>query len=247
MVPHLPCAWTCRYTAGFATALAPCWDPQALAWAEEMLSWPAEYSALHGIAIVTFPVVKVVTNTDYTAVKRLIQRQGTRYPAEAATGLQFPFQKPHVQTVTLLRKKTDPAEWADNGFSTKPAMDAAHQMVLDAIGKAPGLEVIDLGCGNGRLLEKIKGVFKVGVEQDPARAARGIARGNDIRVGRIQDVATLAKHSFGLALISQRRLDEFTPDELVAFHAWARSHVAEVLVTYSYDTPMFTRKELVCA
>lgn len=245
LVPHLPCAWTCTKTHAFAKALAPCWDPQALAWANEMLSWPVEYSALHGIAIVTFPVLKVVTNTDYTAGTRRIQRQGTRYPDEAATGLQFPFQKPHVQTMILKKPSVNPSTWLDNGFPTLGAMNAAHEMILNDIGTAPGLEIIDLGCGNGRLLDKIPAVFKVGVEVDADRAAAGMARGLDIRIGRIQDVARLVPQTFGLAMISQRRLEEFTPEELVAFHAWAKWHVAELLI-YSYDAPMFVRRETPC-
>lgn len=245
LVPHLPCGWACARTATFARALAPCWDPEALAWADEMLAWPVEYSALHGIAIVTFPVVKIVTNTDYTAGARVIQRQGTRYPVEAASGLKFPFQKPRVQTLSLQMptpKPVDPRRWTDNGFPSKASMDAAHDMVLKAIGPQLSFgKVIDLGCGNGLLLEKITGVLKVGIEADASRAAQA-RPGVDIRVGRIQDVARLVPETFGLGLISQRRLEEFTTAERATFATWAATHVTELLV-YSYDAPMFTRME----
>lgn len=243
LVPHLPCNWQCGATSRNAKELAACWKPTELAWADEMLSWPMEYSALHGIAIVTTPVTKVITNTDYTPHACVLRVEGTRFPAEGATGLKFPFQNPRSNVVTLTPKVVN--TWSDNGFISREAMDAGHAMVMEAVGTDPSLEVIDLGCGNGRLLEKIAGCFKVGVEIDQKRAAAGLARGVDIRVGRIQDLKTLVTESFGTALISQRRLEEFTPSETAEFNEWLRTHAAE-LVVYSYDAPTFARKETVC-
>ena len=61
-------------------------------WLEEILSWPASWSALHGIAEVKTPVLKASTRTDATAHEFIVRRHGPRLPAEAVAGLGFPFR-----------------------------------------------------------------------------------------------------------------------------------------------------------
>jgi hypothetical protein len=67
---------------------------QEMDWMHEILSWPVEWSALHGIAEIKTPVLKVSNNTDATAQKYVVQRPGQAYPAEGSHGLSFPFQVP---------------------------------------------------------------------------------------------------------------------------------------------------------
>lgn len=103
LVPHLPCAFDCRETIAGARRLAPLWPAPELEWAAEILSWPVHYSALHGVAIVTWPVVRVVTSTDYTPGRHDIELAGTSYPAEAPRGLAHPFQPPRRAVLQLRR------------------------------------------------------------------------------------------------------------------------------------------------
>ena len=58
-------------------------------WIEEILSWPASWSALHGIAEVKTPVLKVSTRTDATAHEFVVRRHGRGMPAEAAPAWSF--------------------------------------------------------------------------------------------------------------------------------------------------------------
>lgn len=109
LVPHLPCAFDCAETVAFARRLAPLWPREPLEWAQEMLSWPVRYSALHGVAIITWPVVRVVTNTDYTAHARDIALDGLRYPAEGPRGLVHPFQPPRRRPLALVRPSAEGA------------------------------------------------------------------------------------------------------------------------------------------
>jgi SAM-dependent methyltransferase len=148
-------------------------EPGRLGWIEEILSWPVEWTALHGIAEIKTPVLKVVTRTDATAERYVVRRPGASWPREGSTGVRFPFQTPEralvsdsagfhrglEHPITLTRKPAQP-EWyhRDNGFSTRHGMDRAHdplvsvaREVLDDGARA----VLDLGCGNGVLLSKI--------------------------------------------------------------------------------------------
>jgi hypothetical protein len=99
-VPHLPCRCDCEGSvelgrrfirlgrqAGFG---------EEMDWLLEILSWPVEWSALHGIAEIKTPVLKVMARTDATATKYVVQRHGSAYPAEGARGLKFPYRMPRV-------------------------------------------------------------------------------------------------------------------------------------------------------
>lgn len=72
---------------------------------------------------------------------------------------------------------------------------------------APGSRVLDLGCGQGELLEYLlasKQVRGFGVEQDEAKAAEGIARGVSILQGDItQEVMDYPDQAFDFVVLSQ--------------------------------------------
>ena len=96
-VPHLPCRFDCVGTIRLGEQLLAIGRSfgysEEMDWIEEILSWPVEWSALHGIAEIKTPVMKVVTNTDVTPNKYAVQLKGQRYPREGATGLSFPYQE----------------------------------------------------------------------------------------------------------------------------------------------------------
>ena len=71
----------------------------------------------------------------------------------------------------------------------------------------PGSKVLDLGCGQGELLEFLhqsKQVRGFGVERDEARAAAGISRGVSILQGDIsQEVRDYPDRAFDFVVLSQ--------------------------------------------
>src|SRR5690606_6373845 len=72
-VPHLPHSFDCPKTVELGRKLIDVGRAhgyqEEMDWLLEMLSWPVEWSALHGIAVIVTPVLKISTNTDATAWK----------------------------------------------------------------------------------------------------------------------------------------------------------------------------------
>jgi hypothetical protein len=60
----------------------------------EILSWPVEWSALHGIAEIKTPIFKMIYNTDATGEKYTLQLESDTYPENGLNGLLFPYRKP---------------------------------------------------------------------------------------------------------------------------------------------------------
>jgi hypothetical protein len=59
----------------------------------ELLDWPVEWSALHGIAEIRTPVVKIATRTDPTPERYVVRWMGKSFPADGARGLMFPYSQ----------------------------------------------------------------------------------------------------------------------------------------------------------
>ena len=262
-VPHLPCSFECQATVEFGKALMAVGRDagfeQEMDWLEEILSWPAEWSALHGIAEVKTPVLKVSTRTDATAHKFTVQRQSDRYPEEAIKGLRFPFQTPPKPILTGSRhhqrgldeeipEQAEFLAWyaSDNGFSTKMAMDRAHQPILDLAAETLGAEggsVLDLGCGNGALLKKLHArvpdLAPFGVDVDPGRVAHAAEllpdyTGN-FSAGDIfePDVYWPEERKFDLVLMMPGRLLEVDPEKAGTLLRRLNENCGHILV-YAY-------------
>jgi hypothetical protein len=195
-VPHLPCRFDCEATVGLGRRLMEIGreggHTKAMNWLLEVLRWPVEWSALHGIAEVKTPVLKVSTRTDATAVKYVVRREGDAYPTEGARGLMFPYRVPGRRRVTesrAFRRGLDQVvpdaftrpDWyaTDNGFPSVLMMERAHAPIVAlaaaTLGAAGGA-VLDLGCGNGALLARLRGAWPTidpyGVDSQPDRIAR---------------------------------------------------------------------------
>lgn len=97
-VHHLPCRFDCEGTAEAADAIAAVAADAGFAeefdHLGEMLRWPVEWTALHGVAIVKTPVVTITTTTDATAGRLRVRRFGSVWPEQGATGTRFPFREP---------------------------------------------------------------------------------------------------------------------------------------------------------
>ena len=59
-------------------------------WLGEILGWPLEWSALHGIAEIKTPVLRASARTDATPRKYVVRWEGESYPEGGASGLRFP-------------------------------------------------------------------------------------------------------------------------------------------------------------
>lgn len=192
-VSHLPCRFDCQPSmeladeflevgrkAGYGTEVD---------WLLEVLSWPVEWSALHGIAEIKTPVLKVSTRTDATPREYVVRRNGAEYPLEGAQGLNFPYRGPHSLYITHSRgfqRGLDSTiqvlsrypEWyaSDNGFHSTGAMENAHKPVVELTVTAlsgRGGNVLDLGCGNGALVTRIQkanpDIVPFGIELESSR------------------------------------------------------------------------------
>lgn len=96
LIPHFPCRYDCAEANNFAQSfiatgkrnhyLAEVTD------ALEILQWPIEWSALHGIAEIKTPILKISSRTDATSTKCTVRYSGNQYPKEGANGLVFPYR-----------------------------------------------------------------------------------------------------------------------------------------------------------
>lgn len=234
LVPHLPCSFTCDDTWLFAQSLDALWPRKELGWARDILSWPIEWSAKNGLAEIKYPILKVSTRTTVLG-NRVVRRIGTSYPDEGARGLVFPYQQQPTKPLKLRRSK----DWTENGFNSEANMERAHAMILAELNVQPpaGL-VVDLGAGNGKLLERIRDDFQMpimGIEMDYDKVrGRGFLVCGNLADPMIREQVT----NCDTFIVSQRRFEEMPDLEI-----WARANARQVLV-YSYDDPMFARVDL---
>jgi hypothetical protein len=260
-VRHLPCSFTCEETVrvgkenealGISLGFT-----QEMAWMRELLSWNVQWSSLHGVAEITTPCFKISTNTDPLAEKVVVQKVGTSYPDEGATGLDFPFEPPGrkktsdtrsfaaamQQQMLSITSKTD---WEDNGFSSKEAMEASHGPLVNLLAKhKPRIETImDLGCGNGVLVEKLCGLYEEdmagsapaphGVELDAKRLARAHRRmyWGVWTLGNIKDTELWDTQPYDLVVLMPGRLQEMASDERARVLASVQK--AKYVLMYAY-------------
>jgi uncharacterized protein len=94
--PFQPTSFDCPHAAAFFDKLLVFGRDRGFAvemeWLAEILSWPVQWSALHGIAETKTPVVKISSDTDATADKLTLTYLGSAEVAMAAQGLGFPYQ-----------------------------------------------------------------------------------------------------------------------------------------------------------
>jgi uncharacterized protein len=130
-VPHTPCGFDCPATTALAEQVAAVARASGLEreaeWMTEILSWPVEWSALHGIAEIRTPVLKISTRTDATARRyrvRWLGREG-RYPHEGGRGVRFPYVTPEKPLFTASASYQRGLENSAAGASTGASADEA--------------------------------------------------------------------------------------------------------------------------
>lgn len=261
MVRHLPCSFDCVATEviGQATEMTgrELGLGQEMDWALEMLSWPVQWSSLHGIAWITTPVFKISTSTDPLAKRAVVDREGDRYPEEGATGLIFPFQQPEKRKVTESRSfaratNQTTEDFEGNGFASPETMELAHETVASVARQAVAAttSILDLGCGNAALLERIiadrRDLQPIGIDNDRARvlsAARRLSHG----IFTLGDIfaTSLWPDDYGVVLLMPGRLAEVDREHAEDLTAHLRAH-ARSAVVYVYGDWMAEGLKVLC-
>lgn len=261
-VPHLPCSFDCENTVNFAKALEEVGRNtgygQEMDWMREILEWPAEWSALHGVAEVKTPLLRVSTRTDATSIKFSVRRESDTYPQDGITGLNFPYHQPKKPILTsathFKRGLSNPIEVAlprpswyasDNGFPSAITMEAAHEPIIHAASKVLGQSggaVLDLGCGNGALLKSIteanESVVPFGIDMEPKRIAHAALLltefADNFEVGNLcTDTGPWMHARYALAIVMPGRLIEAAPEEAQTLRQSLAKHCDNLLV-YAY-------------
>jgi len=183
-VTHDPCRPDCPATARLGARRLALGRTLGFAaemdWLAEILAWPTKYSAVHGIAEVALPVLKFVVATDHTAATVRVEAAGSRWPATGKRGTVF--AAPVAPPVGPARAGDRPAPPPEPAGGDAPILDFARSGLLagvvwehlDTVRKAKGA-VLDLGCGDGLLLEMVllenRRLTPWGVDPDAAAIA----------------------------------------------------------------------------
>lgn len=245
-VAHLPCSFHCGPTRDVGVLMLnevfQAGFPQEAQWMRELLEMPMEWSTLHGIAEIKTPLFTVSTRSDLTRTKYVIRVENEHYPEEGATGLVFPYQGSQGNALTegksfaasIARFKQDrdaggATLWEDNGFSDEAGMDAAHAVIRNVFLRDAERNkkmydngrILDLGCGNGRLVLSLMEFFPCepcGIDTDSAAIARAYASAPDGHwsVGDIRDKAKWpgSVTGYNLVLFMPGRLDEWEKEDV---------------------------------
>lgn len=261
-VPHLPCRFDCQASVELGRAMIAAGRQagfgEEMTWLLEILSWPVEWSALHGIAEIKTPVLKVSAHTDATATKYTVRRHGAAYPAEGVRGLTFPYRRPRVAMTEArgfrlglanpLKTIEELPEWyaSDNGFPSLAAMENAHRPVVEVARAAlagKGGNVLDLGCGNGALLHQIRkaslGAVPCGVELEPSRLEHArlllpeFATNFVLGDGFESDAIWADGRRYPLVLLMPGRLLEAGPERAARLRQRLRER-CDALLVYAY-------------
>lgn len=251
-VSHLPCSFNCagtyqiaRQNIEFGRTIG--YD-QEMDWLEEILDWPVQWNALHGIAEIKTPILKISTRTDATADNVIVDRQGFSYPADGISGVKFPYQNRARTVITktnaFRRSLLLENQWLDNGFSSFEAMEHSHQILLAALEplKNSQFSIIDFGCGNAELLKSVQATVSEqavphGVELDADRFSRikfnFPQQTDNFWQGNMFDQAAWCDGHYDVAVVMPGRLLETDASQAQAFVNWLNTHVNQV-VFYAY-------------
>jgi len=227
LVSHLPCSFECKPTAALADgfiAVARDLDLDIpVAWALNALASRMTYSTLHGVGVVTTPFLRVEFSSDYAPETRRFVKVEDPLP-EASTPA-------HQRLMELT-----PTSWQDNGFRSQAVMDAAHAPILALI-RSPAGRVIDLGCGDGALLERIRlrGGECWGYDMDEGRVGRGATRYPQIHLLHQTILDWASGHEVSDVIIFMPgRLQEMRVEQQKVVLAALRSATRRLIV-YAYD------------
>lgn len=272
-IPWLPCSFTCQATTEAWLQewgpLALEIDSDAVGWLRTLLGASWRWSALHGIAEIETSIFKVSTRTDTCDELHVVEYLGEHELEAGATGTRFPFQVPKDPQLTKGRSfaaglealskngAPDPDGTflisSQNGFQSREDMDLAHDVLLRVLRQAYTLGddpqtrryLMDPGCGNGLLLEKLgellPGLIGCGIECIRERALAAYERldrgeGDEERIvfGTLGNLDNWRRRDYELALMMPGRLLELEPLIRAGVLFYLKAHVRRLLV-YAYN------------
>ena len=221
---HLPCSVACEPSVQIgAQIIGMTMHTGGLfkeaGWLQQLLAMPMQWTSLHGVAMVVTPILKTIYASDPLARKAILDLDSSSYPEHGARGNKFPFQTSIPLSL--------------NGFKSSSSMRAAHQFIVSALPDIKG-KVVDLGCGNGQLLQEIHAAhpntFLTGVDSDPKVISR-VVPGARYACSDIYDFRDWEE--VDLTLIAIQRLFE-VPEHKATALMEVISTYSERLLLYSY-------------
>lgn len=274
-VPWLPCSLACRATVeAWDTHWGPLavdTDPEAVDWLRTLLQASWKWSALHGIAEIETPIFKVSTRTDACDEVHTVEYVGAHELEAGATGTRFPYHAPQAPQLTkgksfaaglealgmvpLGQEKEDGRLWTQNGFDAHQDMEEAHAVLFHALsqGYTPAGTgyIMDPGCGNGHLLEKIGFSYPnltcCGIECMRSRAIAAYERlpGREeecVVCGTLGDLDNWRAREYDLVLMMPGRLLELEPPIRNGVLYYLKEHARQLLV-YAYNDQKYANLE----
>jgi hypothetical protein len=194
---HLPCSFHCdntRQTAADIKEIAKkIGQESAIESLYEMLLWPVQWTALHGIAEIEMPILRISTRTDATAIKYTVRLLGASKAVDCApVGTRFPYASssratnPNEREILLPKRRTvqspspkAPQTYLDNGFRSLGDMQIAFEPMIQAVTFHDPRTVLHLACKNGILLhnlvERNTSLQVFGIDASAARIERAKA------------------------------------------------------------------------
>jgi hypothetical protein len=261
---HLPCSLQCDATCQMANEIKSVardiGGQPTLALLYEILSWPVQWSALHGIAEIDTPVMRISTRTDATAGKFTVRLNGLGGTVDdAAHGNRFPF-KPRLPrnaasttaAPAVIQAVKLPAgdyrgmkSWyhTDNGFHSRIDMDRAFTPLMSVIASLRPRSVLHLACKNGAVLYELlqlDGSLRVfGVDPDQTKIERAKMLLSDhapgLWCGELSDSSVLERVGrVDACVLMLGRLLE-VPSESAASIVEAITRQSGVLIAYAFD------------
>lgn len=221
-VSHLPCSFQCEATVDIGRKTREAMKKHGFV--EEakiidmILSWPVRWSGVNGIAEIVGPCIKVSTRTDWAPPtdERRFERTGR-------------YSKPTREI------------WEHNGFLNYAGMIQAHAPLiaeLKTLLPANGA-VIDLGCGNGRLLRTVKlhrmdvSIGGVDTNAEAIKSAQGslVGQWDASKIEELQWLLWYAPETTTL-LYSPVRLTEMSPEDAARTRAAMAPYKTHVVYVY---------------
>jgi hypothetical protein len=254
---HLPCSFTCEASIGVAREIAAVatqvGGSEEITSIYKMLRWPIQWSALHGIAEIETPVLRIATRTDPTAVKYTVRIQGDLGSAvHAARGNRFPFVEPRsrdkgrrIRSAVEPRTETNAEQWlyVESGYRSLKDMERAFAVVTGPLLARSPRSVVHLACRNGALLQFIAqrspGLTVSGIDPDITRITRARqllpAHAARLRIARLDDAdLPMQLDEVDAYIVMAGRLTELPVDRAQALLAAIRTKSRGVLF-YAFD------------